>query len=82
MALIKGLLKTKFHHRLRYILEVVSTSLSGPANIGYSDSSGPSFCSSLQPADTFDLKSRISRFVVQAPKDLPLLKEEALEIKH
>ncbi|XP_077120300.1 RNA polymerase II-associated protein 1 [Ranitomeya variabilis] len=135
---VKGLLKTKFHHRLRYILEVVrppasvvlqildiltrvarhsaaacSQLLDCPRLIETvvreflpmqwtmameTDDPGPSIlhgvpCStamkflrvlassgrhvSARLLNTFDLKSRISRFVVQEPKDLPLLKEEA-----
>ncbi|XP_075701016.1 RNA polymerase II-associated protein 1 [Rhinoderma darwinii] len=135
---IKGLLKTKFHHRLRYILEVVRPPASvvlqifdiltrvarhSAAACGQlldcprlietvvreflpvqwsmgmeTDDPGPSSLHGVPCAaamkflrvlassgrhaaarllNTFDMKSRLGRFVVQEPRDLPLLKEEA-----
>ncbi|XP_073494912.1 RNA polymerase II-associated protein 1 [Phyllobates terribilis] len=135
---VKGLLKTKFHHRLRYILEVVRPPASVVLQIldiltrvarhsaaacsqlldcprlmetvvreflpmqwtmaMETDDPAPSILhgvpcatamkflrvlassgrhASARLLNTFDLKSRLSRFVVQEPKDLPLLKEEA-----
>ncbi|KAG9465144.1 hypothetical protein GDO78_018815, partial [Eleutherodactylus coqui] len=138
---IKGLLKTKFHHRLRYILEVVRPPASVVLQIFdiltrvarhsatacsqlldcprlmetivreflplqwsvemESDDLGPSSLHGVPCAaamkclrvlaasgrhaaarllNTFDMKSRLSRFVVQEPQDLPLLKEEAVRL--
>ncbi|KAM4014025.1 RNA polymerase II-associated protein 1 isoform 1-T1 [Anomaloglossus baeobatrachus] len=135
---IKGLLKTKFHHRLRYVLEVVrppatvvlhildiltrvarhsaaacSQLLDCPRLIETvvreflpmqwttsmeTEEPGPSVLHGVPSAaamkflrvlassgrhasarllNTFDMKSRLSRFVVQEPRDLPLLKGEA-----
>ncbi|XP_044128216.1 RNA polymerase II-associated protein 1 isoform X1 [Bufo gargarizans] len=135
---IKGLLKTKFHHRLRYILEVVrppasvvlqildiltrvarhsaaacsqlldcprlmetivreflpmqwSTAMDtddpGPSSLhGVPCAAAIKFLRVLASSgrhaaarllNTFDMKSRLSRFVVQEPQDLPLLKGEA-----
>ncbi|KAM3918262.1 RNA polymerase II-associated protein 1 [Leptodactylus fuscus] len=135
---IKGLLKTKFHHRLRYILEVIRPSASVVLQIfdiltrvarhsaaacsqlldcprlmenivreflplqwtmimetddpvpsslhGVPCAAAMKFLRVLASSgrhaaarllNTFDMKSRLSRFVVQEPKDLPLLKGEA-----
>ncbi|XP_069807066.1 RNA polymerase II-associated protein 1 [Dendropsophus ebraccatus] len=135
---IKGLLKTKFHHRLRYILEVVrppapvvlqildiltrvarhsaaacsqlldcprlmetvvreflplqwtmemETNAPGPSSLhGVPCAAAMKFLRVLASSgrhaaarllNTFDMRSRLSRFVVQEPRDLPLIKGEA-----
>ncbi|KAG8561002.1 hypothetical protein GDO81_015211, partial [Engystomops pustulosus] len=135
---IKGLLKTKIHHRLRYILEVVRPPASvvlqifdiltrvarhsaaacsqlldcprlmetvvreflpiqwtlpmetdelGPSSLhGVPCAAAMKFLrvlassgrhASARLLNTFDMRSRLSRFVVQEPQDLPLLKGEA-----
>ncbi|XP_056401558.1 RNA polymerase II-associated protein 1 [Hyla sarda] len=135
---IKGLLKTKFHHRLRYILEVVrppalvvlqildiltrvarhsaaacsqlldcprlmetvvreflpmqwsmemETDTPGPSSLhGVPCAAAMKFLRVLASSgrhaaarllNTFDMRSRLSRFVAQEPQDLPLVKGEA-----